>query len=46
MDVKGCGVKTLRINKKLSGYIGAEAVKPWGAYSMAPTLSADRVLAA
>lgn len=46
MDVKGRGVKTLRINKKLSGYIGAEAVKPWGAYSMAPTLSADRVLAA
>ena len=23
---------------------GAEAVKPWGTYSMAPTLTADRVL--
>lgn len=46
MDVRGYGVKTLRISKGLSAAWGSEAVKPWGAYSMAPTLSADRVLVA
>ena len=40
------GVKTLRISKGLTELHGAEAVKPWGSYSMAPTLTADRVLAA
>ena len=46
MEVRGEGVKTLRISKGLSAMCGAEAVKPWGSYSMAPTLTADRVLAA
>ena len=46
MDVRGCGVKTLRISKGLTDMCGAEAVKPWGTYSMAPMLTADRVLAA
>jgi hypothetical protein len=45
MEVKGYGVKTLRISKGLSEHLGAEAVKPWGTYSMAPTLSADRIAA-
>jgi len=31
--------KTLRI----STYCGVEQVKPWGSYSMAPIVSADRV---
>ena len=38
--------KTLRVVKGLSDFIGAEAVKPWGTFSMAPTLSAERVLVA
>lgn len=46
MEVRGRGVKTLRISKGLSDMLCAEAVKPWGAYSMAPTLSADRMIAA
>ena len=39
-----CGekIRTFRINKTLTNGIGAEAIKPWGAYSMAPTISADR----
>ena len=40
------GVKTIRIIKGLTEIHGAEAVKPWGTYSMAPTLTADRVLSA
>ena len=41
-----CGekIRTFRISKALTGYIGAEAIKPWGSYSMAPTISADRAL--
>lgn len=46
MEVRGGELKTYRIIKGLSDFIGAEAVKPWGSYSMAPTLSADRVLVA
>ena len=38
------GVKTFRIRKGLTDINGAEEVKPWGTYSMAPTLTADRVL--
>ena len=30
-----------RINSKLTAYLNAEAVRPLGTYSMAPTLSAD-----
>lgn len=45
MDVKGYGVKTLRISKGLSEYLGAEAVKPWGTYSMSPTLDATDIAA-
>ena len=45
MEVSGQGVKTLRISKGLSAFCGSEAVKPWGAYSMAPTLTADRAVA-
>lgn len=39
-----CGdkVRTFRISKGLTAFIGAEAIKPWGTYSMAPTISADR----
>ena len=37
------GVKTYRISKKLSEYLGTEVIKPWGDYSMAPSLKADRV---
>jgi hypothetical protein len=39
-----CGekIRTFRISKTLTNCIGAEAIKPWGAYSMAPTISADR----
>ena len=33
------GVKTLRIRE----FEGVEEVKPWGNYSMAPIVSADRV---
>jgi hypothetical protein len=32
-----------RISKKISEYIGAETIFPLGQYSMAPTLSADKV---
>ena len=45
MDVKGRGVKTLRICTE-SAYYGCEAVKPWGTYSMCPHITAERVLAA
>ena len=38
------GVKTIRIIKGLTDIHGAEAVKHWGTYSIAPTLTADRVL--
>ena len=40
------GVKTIRIIKCLTEIHGAEAVKPLGTYSMAPTLTADRVISA
>lgn len=33
------GVKTFRV----SSYNGVEQVKPWGSYSMAPILGADRL---
>lgn len=45
MEVRGYGVKTLRINKGRSEFCGAEAVKPWGTYSMSPTLTADGIFA-
>ena len=45
MDVRGYGVRTLRISAGLYAVCGAEAVKPWGAYSMAPTLTAARAIA-
>jgi len=35
------GVQTFRISE----YAGVEQVKPWGAYSMAPIVGADRVQA-
>lgn len=38
-----CG-KTLRINKKLTNYFDIEQVLPLGNYSMAPILSADKVI--
>lgn len=37
------GVRTYRISKKLSEHIGAEVIKPWGDYSMAPILKACEV---
>jgi hypothetical protein len=46
MDLGGdWGVRTLRI-AKVSMFYGCEAVKPWGGYSMSPTLVADDSLAA
>lgn len=46
MDLGGDrGVVTLRISKGLSEFWGCEAVKPWGRYSMSPTLTADRFVA-
>ena len=46
MDLGGdWGVRTLRI-AKVSMFYGCEAVKPWGGYSMSPTLTADDSLAA
>ena len=37
-----CGDKArFRINKQLSGYYNAEAVRPLGIYSMCPTLTAE-----
>lgn len=46
MDLGGVrGVVTLRISKQLSEFCGCEAVKPWGRYSMSPTLTADRFVA-
>jgi hypothetical protein len=39
---KPCGEQArFRINRKLSGYYNAEAVRPLGTYSMCPTLTAD-----
>lgn len=39
---KPCGDQArFRINRKLSGYYKAEAVRPLGTYSMCPTLTAD-----
>jgi hypothetical protein len=35
------GVKTLRV----FDFMGVERVRPWGSYSMAPTISADRYAA-
>lgn len=29
----------------ISTWVGVESVKPWGSYSMAPTIPADRVVA-
>lgn len=34
-------LKTFRVSE----YMGVEQFKPWGSYSMAPTLSADKVMA-
>ena len=39
----GKEVKRCRINKKVSEWRGAESVYPLGQYSMAPSLSADKV---
>ena len=39
------GVHTLRISLFPSGIDTVEQVKPWGSYSMAPIVSADRELA-
>lgn len=39
----GKEVKTCRINKKYSEYRNAETIFPLGKYSMAPTLSADKI---
>lgn len=39
----GKEVKRCRINKQVSELRGAESVYPLGQYSMAPSLSADRV---
>jgi hypothetical protein len=36
------GIQTFRVSE----YAGVEQVKPWGSYSMAPILGADRELAA
>lgn len=36
-------VQKLRINKKSSEYRNAETVYPWGRYSMAPMISADKI---
>lgn len=39
---KPCGEQAhFRINRQLSGYHKAEAVRPLGTYSMCPTLTAD-----
>lgn len=46
MDLgRGWGIRTLRISKGLTEFCKAEAVKPWGTYSMSPTLKADRTVA-
>lgn len=34
-------VRTLRINKKISGFRNAETVLPYGIYSMCPAISAE-----
>lgn len=36
----GKTVKTCRINKRITEYLGAETVYPLGQYSMAPSLTA------
>ena len=36
--------KVYRINGQLSGFYGAEAVRPLGSYSMCPTLTAEKVI--
>ncbi|MBQ1796820.1 MAG: hypothetical protein IIZ88_03540 [Prevotella sp.] len=33
-----------RINGQLSGFYGAEAVRPLGSYSLCPTLTAEKVI--
>lgn len=38
-------VKTCRVSKTISGIRNAESVYPTGKYSMAPVLSADKVMA-
>jgi hypothetical protein len=39
----GKETKTCRIAKKVSGYLNAETVFPLGQYSMAPSLTADKI---
>lgn len=42
ITIERCGkIKKCRINKDLSEMFGAEAVKPYGTYSMSPTLTAE-----
>lgn len=41
--ITACG-KTLRINPKMTEYNKAETVYPLGRYSMAPTLTAEKVV--
>ncbi len=36
------GVKTLRINKKEAERFGCEYARPFGRYSMCPTIAADQ----
>lgn len=38
--INGERIKTCRINPKMAERFGEEAVKPWGSYSMSPTISA------
>lgn len=40
--INGERIKTCRINPKEAARFGEEVVRPWGTYSMAPTISAGR----
>lgn len=41
----GRETRVCRINKGLSEYNGCECVKPYGGYSMSPTLRAEKAVA-
>lgn len=44
-DKKPYGIKVhFRINKMLTGFYNAEAVRPLGSYSLCPTLTAEKVV--
>lgn len=43
VELKNEGVKKLRINKRDTEFFKAESVRPWGSFSMAPFITAEKV---